>query len=154
MISIIAALTPNHVLGKDNKLLWHIQEDLKNFKNITTGNTVIMGRKTFQSIGKPLPNRNNIVISSNLSLTTGITICPNLSKALETAKSFHKETFIIGGASIYEQALPLADKLHLTHLKKEYDGDVYFPKFKNEEWGIEQEQEYPEFTFRIYRRKT
>ncbi len=153
MISIIAAITKNRVLGKDNKLLWNISEDLKNFRKITSGNTVIMGRKTFESIGKPLPNRNNIVISRDLPQREGIIVCRDLNEAINQAKLLGKELFIIGGASIYAQALPLADKLYLSHIKKEYEGDVYFPEIKYEKWQIEQTQEFPEFTFTIYRRK-
>ena len=154
MISIIAALTPNRVLGKDNKLIWHLSEDLKNFKRLTSGNTIIMGRKTFESIGKPLPNRNNIVISSSMPLTPGIEICSSLQQGITKAQTLKKDIFIIGGASIYQQALPLADKMYLSFLKKEYDGDVFFPQFNPEEWIVEEEETFPEFTFKIYRRKT
>ena len=153
MISIIAALTPKRVLGKDNKLIWHLREDLKNFKRLTSGNTIIMGRKTFDSIGKPLPNRHNIVISASLPPTAGLDVCRTLSEAMQKANQYDKETFIIGGASIYEQALPLADKMYLSHLKQEYDGDVFFPEFNPAAWHVEEQQEFPEFTFKTYRRK-
>lgn len=157
MINIIAALTKNHVIGKNNQLLAHISEDLQNFKRLTLGNTVIMGRKTFESIGQPLPNRKNIVISHSILSLPGVDVCHSLNDALEKARSADlaksSEIFIIGGASIYQQALPLADKLYLSHLKKDYEGDAYFPELNLLEWEIEEQKEFKEFTFIVYRRK-
>ncbi len=153
MVSLIAAITKNRVLGKDNRLLWNLPEDLKNFRKITSGNTVIMGRKTFESIGRPLPHRNNIVISRDFPEREGIVLCRNLNEAIEKARSFGKEVFIIGGASVYAQALPQAEKMYLSHVKKEFEGDAYFPEFKEEEWQMEEEKDFTEFKFKIYRRK-
>jgi len=170
MINIIAALTKSRAIGKANKLLCHLPEDLQNFKRLTSGNTVIMGRKTFESLGRPLPNRKNIVISHSILSVPGIDVCHSLSEALEKARSVDQtnstdktiylnktkppEIFIIGGASIYQQALPLADKLYLSHLKKDYEGDAYFPELNFQEWEIEEQKEFPEFTFIAYRRRT
>lgn len=153
MIAIIAAMAPNRAIGKDNKLPWRISEDLKNFKRLTSGNTVVMGRKTFESIGKPLPNRNNVVISSSFPATPGIDVCQTVDEALEKARSYRKDVFIIGGSSIYQQTIPLADKMYLSYVKKEYDGDTFFPEFDESEWKIESRENFAEFELVVYVRK-
>ncbi len=153
MISIIAAMTKNRAIGKDNKLPWKLPEDLKNFKKLTTGNTIIMGRKTYESIGKPLPNRNNIVVSSTMQPSNGVQVCKNIQEALEKAKSHGKEIFIIGGAQIYEQTIPIADKLYITHVKQEYEGDAFFPEINQADWQTEKLEENPEFELKLYTRK-
>lgn len=156
-ISLVAAIGKNRELGKGNALLWDIPEDMKHFRETTRGHTVIMGRKTFESIGKPLPNRNNIVITrdtdtfmkshpefssgslSDSGSEAGMTVhrvAPSIEKALELAKEKEeKEVFVIGGAQIYALALPYADKLYLTLVDKEFpDVDAFFPdysEFKN-----------------------
>lgn len=126
-LSVIVAMTEERVIGNQNQLPWHISEDLKRFKQLTMGKTVIMGRKTFESIGKPLPGRTNVVISRNRSFQA-----PGVKTAsdLESALSVHREedeVFVIGGSSLYETALPKADRIYLTMVHKGYDGDVHFP---------------------------
>jgi dihydrofolate reductase len=153
MINIIVAMDKNRVIGKDNKLPWHISDDLKNFKKLTTGNTVIMGRRTFESIGKPLPNRYNIVISTSLSPTNGVDICKSFDEAIMKAKSYGKDIFIIGGATVYEQGIQYADKMYISYVKKEYEGDAFFPEFDEKEWHAESKQEFPEFELVTYVRK-
>ncbi len=153
MINIIVAMAPNRVIGKNNKLPWHIPDDLKNFKRLTTGNTVIMGRKTYESIGRPLPNRKNIVISTSMPTTDVVTVCKSLQEGIMEAKLFGKDVFIIGGASLYEQIIPLADKMFISYVKRDYDGDVYFPEFDENEWEIEQKEDHPDFELVIYVRK-
>jgi dihydrofolate reductase len=128
MLSIIAAIGDKRELGKNNKLLWHIPEDMKRFKNLTTGHTVIMGRKTYASIGKPLPNRTNIVITKDTAFAApGCIITHSLDEALQ--QSADAETFIIGGASIYQQAINRADTLYLTKVKGTFDADTFFPDY-------------------------
>jgi len=131
MISIIAAIGKNRELGKNNKLLWHIPEDFKKFKQLTSGHIVIMGRKTFESIGKPLPNRINIIVTRNRSWTPlGCTVCYSLEEAINLAKKKINEIFIIGGAEIYKQGIQYADKLYLTLVNQEYpDADAFFPDY-------------------------
>ena len=134
MISIIAAIGKNRELGKDNKLLWHIPEDFKRFKTLTSGHIVIMGRKTFESIGKPLPNRANIVVTKNQAWTAlGCTVCYSLEEAIEKAKKnlpAGRQVFIIGGAEIYKQGIQYADKLYLTLVNQEYpEADAFFPDY-------------------------
>lgn len=134
-ISIIAAIGQNNELGKDNDLLWHISEDLKRFKRLTSGHMVIMGRKTFNSIhNKPLPNRRNIVITSDKEMNfPNIEIAHSFEKAIDfTAKE--KEVFILGGAKIYEQFLPHTQKMYLTRVHKTYHADTFFPEFDTSDW--------------------
>lgn len=130
MISIIAAIDEKRGIGKNNQLPWHIPEDLKRFKDITSGHTVIMGRKTFESIGKPLLNRKNIVITSqpqNSEKTVkDLMFVSSLDKALEKAKG---DVFIIGGGQVYEQAIQKADKLYLTQIEGDFSCDTFFPDY-------------------------
>lgn len=130
-ISMIAAVAKNLAIGKDNKLLWHIPEDLKRFKELTKGHAVVMGNKTFESLGRPLPQRTNIVIAKDENYKAdGCVVVHSLDDAIEAAKkSESDEIFIIGGGSIYAQFLPRADKLYITKVDKEFDGDVFFPAY-------------------------
>lgn len=127
-ISIIAAISENRVIGNNNKLLWHIPEDFARFKKITSGHPVIMGRKTYESIGKPLSDRTNIIITRDENYKTeGCLVVHSLEEAIRLAKG--KKIFIIGGGQIYKQAISLADKLYLTVIKKNFTGDAYFPDY-------------------------
>lgn len=156
MINIIAAMTKERVIGKDNKLPWHIPEDLANFKKLTSGHTVVLGRKTYESIPKrfrPLSNRNNIVVSRTMPTEAGIDVCPSLEEAIATAQAYGKEIFIVGGASIYQQALPITDRMYISQIKKNYPGDAYFPNFDVNEWEIEQQEDYPAWELVVYARK-
>lgn len=152
-VIIIAAVAKNGVIGKNNKLPWDIPEELQHFRSITAGSTVLMGRKTFESVGRPLPNRKNIIITRSALSIPGVTVCASVEEGLEKAKAYNKDVFIIGGANIYEQTIPLADKLYISHIKKEYEGDTYFPEFDRAEWEVEKKKEYSEFTFVVYGRK-
>ena len=133
-ISIIVAMSENFVIGLKNKLPWHISADLKNFKNITLGNPIIMGRKTYDSIGKPLKDRDNIVISRDNSLKIdGVEVVDSLEKAIfMTAEA--PETFIIGGQQIYQIALPIATHMYVTKVEGNFEGDAYFPDYNQQEW--------------------
>jgi dihydrofolate reductase len=153
MINIIAAMGKNRVIGKDNKLPWHISDDLKNFKKLTSGNVVVMGRKTFESIGKPLPNRVNIVISSSMPETEGIIVCHDIPSALEKARSYNKEIFIIGGATIYQQTIPWANRMYLSYVKGDYDGDAFFPEYDESKWKIDHKEQFTDFEMTVYVKK-
>jgi|TARA_B110000459_G_C16594937_1_gene488108 dihydrofolate reductase len=133
-ISIIVAMSQNSVIGLRNELPWHISEDLKNFKKITLNHSVIMGRKTYYSIGKPLKDRKNIVISRDTSLKIdGVEVVNSLEKAiLKTDES--SEIFIIGGQQIYSIALPLATHMYITKVNDIFDGDAFFPDYVEDEW--------------------
>ena len=133
-ITIVVAISENNAIGKDNQLLWHLPADLKHFKNKTTGKTIIMGRKTYDSIGKPLPNRRNIVITRQQGLQfAGIEVVNSLDEGLALCKD-ENEVFIIGGAEIYKQALPLVDKIELTRVHQEFEADAFFPDLDQETW--------------------
>jgi dihydrofolate reductase len=138
MITIIAAIGNNNELGKDNDLIWHLPADLKRFKRITTGHTIIMGRNTFESIGKPLPNRRSIIITRNKDYQQeGCEVVHSIDEAL-TLVSEEEQAFIIGGAQIYQEALnrDLVDQLDITQVHADFEADVYFPKINSEEWTL------------------
>lgn len=129
MISIIVAMSQNGTIGKNNKMPWHISEDLKRFKAITTGHAVVMGRKTFESLGKPLPNRRNIVLTHDPHFSADGVETIHAIEELHNLCPQNDEIFIIGGAEVYKQFLPKADKLYLTLIKKDVEGDAFFPEF-------------------------
>ncbi len=134
-ITIIAAKSDNNIIGNENQLIWHISNDLKRFKQLTSGHVVIMGRKTFESIGKPLPNRTNIVITRNKDWNSeGILTVNSLEEAIAQAKNTGSEIFIIGGGNIYEQSLHLADVLEITEVHQVFAGDAFFPEINSNEW--------------------
>jgi dihydrofolate reductase len=132
---MIAALTPSYVIGRDGGIPWRYSEDLKHFKRVTTGHAVIMGRATYNSIGKPLPNRRNIVVSRNAQLQIpGCEVVGSLTAAIALARETDPEPMIAGGGAIYGEALPLATRLYLTYLDEDHPGDVYFPRFDPTDW--------------------
>lgn len=133
VVSIIVAVDRNRAIGKDNKLLWHIPEDFQWFKSHTNGHPVIMGRKTHESIGKVLPNRLNVVITSQKAKICSPAISvSSLQEGIDLAtQNDDQEVFIIGGSSVYEQALPLADRLYITVVDAEYEADAYFPDYSS-----------------------
>ena len=139
-ITIIVAYTNNLLIGKDNSIPWHISDDLKRFKKLTTGNVIIMGRKTFESLGsKPLPNRTNIVISSKFNTSNSVTVYKNLIEALNNHKN--EKIFLIGGYSIYKEGLNFASHLEITEIGIGLEGDTYFPKIDWNEWKITKTEE-------------
>jgi len=133
-ITIIAAIAVNNALGKNNDLIWHLPADLKRFKKTTTGHHIIMGRNTFESIGKPLPNRTTVIITRNSYFKAkGCIVVNSLKDAIEVAKD-DKSPFIIGGAQIYDQAIDIVDQLDITEVHHEFEADVYFPKIDLNIW--------------------
>ena len=137
-LSIIVAIANNRVIGKDNKLPWHLPADLKYFKSVTIGHPIIMGRKTFESIGggKPLPGRTSIIITHQLGYKAeGCVVMHSLQEAINYSKK-DDESFIIGGAEIFKQALEIADKLYLTKIHHEFDGDTFFPALNLMQWKM------------------
>jgi len=132
-ISIVVAISENRAIGKDNKLLWYLPNDLKHFKAITSGHTVIMGRKTYESVGKPLPNRRNIIITRQDIAIEGCEVVNSIKAALELCRT-EREVFIVGGAEIYKQSLHLTDRIYLTVVHKQFEGDSFFPEIKKTDW--------------------
>jgi dihydrofolate reductase len=144
----IAAMSENRVIGNGNKIPWHLPEDFKWFKKMTTGNVIVMGRKTFESIGKPLPNRETIVLSRGQFSYPGLRTISDLAE-IDLARE-SRETFICGGAQVYEQALPLCSELYITHVKRVVDGDTFFPRFEDRFEKAEEILDGPEFTIVRY----
>lgn len=134
-VSILVAYDRNRAIGHQNKLPWHLPEDLKRFKSLTMGHHIVMGRKTYESIGKPLPGRTNVVITRELGyLAEGSIVVDTLERALEIAKD-DSEIFIIGGAQIFVQMLPFADRIYATEIDATFDADTYFPEFDRASWA-------------------
>lgn len=134
MITIIAAIAKKNAIGNNNQLIWHLPADLKRFKKVTSNHHVIMGRKTFESLGKPLPNRTNIIITRNSNFkAAGCIIVNSLQHAIEVSKE-DENPFILGGAEIYMQAIEIADKLDLTFVHHQFDADAFFPKIDTSVW--------------------
>jgi dihydrofolate reductase len=162
MITIIAAIAKNNALGKDNDLIWHLPADLKRFKKTTSGYHILMGRNTFESIGKPLPNRTSVIITrDNNYYKEGCLIANSIKEAIELAGE--KNAFIIGGAQIYKQALEsnLVDVLDITIVHKEFEADVFFPKIDSSIWEeisredfIADEKNKYDYSFVSYKKKT
>ena len=133
IITAVVAIAENRAIGKDNKLLWHLPNDLKHFKTITSGHTVIMGRKTFDSVGKPLPNRRNIIITRQNITIEGCEVVNSINGAIALCKD-EEEVFIVGGAEIYKMAMPVTDRIYLTIVHKEFEADSFFPDTPAGEW--------------------
>jgi dihydrofolate reductase len=151
-VSLIVAIGKQGQIGKDNKLLWHISEDLKNFKKLTTNHPIIMGRKTFESIGKPLPQRTNIVISSQ-TIANVITVS-NLEAAIESAKIHdQEEAFIIGGAQVYKTSLDqkFVDRIYLSRVNYDGDADTFF-HFDSSQFRCTHQEDFADFQFEIWER--
>lgn len=133
IVSAIVAIGENNAIGKSNQLLWHMPNDLKHFKDITSGRTIIMGRKTFDSVGKPLPKRRNIVVTQQDITIPGCEVVKSIEDALELCEG-EDEVFIGGGAQIYRLAMPLTDRIYLTVIHKVFDADTFFPSIDKDEW--------------------
>ncbi|WP_395784218.1 dihydrofolate reductase [Aquirufa sp.] len=162
MLKILVAFDENRVIGKNNALIWHLPADLKRFKALTTGHVIIMGRKTFESIGKPLPNRTTIVISRQTNLQIeGVILAHSVEEAILKAKSITRDDiFIVGGAEIYTLSLPLVDQVLVTQLHDIFEGDAFFPEISSEMWdlteqerGITDDKNTYQFSYVTYTRK-
>ena len=160
MITLIAAVAENNALGKDNQLLWHLPDDFKRFKSVTSGHHIIMGRKTFESFPKPLPNRTHIIISRQKDYwPEGCIVVDSLQKAIDACPG-NEETFVIGGGEIYKQSIGIADKLDITKVHSSFNGDTFFPEINLDEWQRVSSEFHPkdgkhkfDFTFETYLRK-
>lgn len=159
MISIIAAVAENGVIGDKNALLWHISEDLKYFKTVTSGHPVVMGRKTWESLGRPLPNRTNVVVTRQALAFEGARTVHSLAEAVALFPE-NEEVFVIGGAQIYAEALTAADRLYLTRVGHSYEGDARFPEWDESAWRLVRGESFPNgenypypFSFELYERR-
>jgi dihydrofolate reductase len=162
IVSFVVAADENNLIGKDNQLPWHLPADLKFFKNLTTGHCIIMGRKTFESLGRLLPNRTHVVITRQSDYKhEGVIAVNTIEDAIQscTAKG-EEEVFIIGGAEIFKQAMGKADRLYLTRIHHKFEGDTWLPEFKEEEWQLVKKENFgPDeknafsYSFNLYERK-
>lgn len=153
-LSMIAAVAKNKVIGNKGQLPWHVSEDLKFFKAQTTGHAIVMGKKTYDSTGKPLPNRRNIVVSRTATTIEGAEVCGTIDEAIARARETDPEPFIIGGAEIYRLAMPLATRLMITEIDRTPEGDAFFPDIDAAEWKETERRagETPGVTFVTYER--
>jgi dihydrofolate reductase len=159
-LSIIVAFDQNRLIGHSNQLPWHLPADLKHFKNITMGHFMIMGRKTFDSIGKPLPGRTSVIITRQKDyIQEGCVVVNSMNDALKACEG-QSEAFIIGGAQIFECAMPLASKLYITQIHHHFEGDTWFPEISSNEWELTSEEHHQAdeknawpYSFQEYRRK-
>ena len=138
MLSIIVAKASNNVIGKNNSLILHLPEDLKRFKALTTGHTIIMGRRTFESLGRVLPNRKHVILCNDMEMDINdenVEVLEDISM-LDKYINSEEENFIIGGATIYRLLMPYANKMYITEIEQEFEGDVSFPEINKEEWNI------------------
>ena len=136
MLSIIVAIANENVIGKDNQLIWHLPEDLKRFKEITSGHKIIMGRKTFESIGRVLPNRKHVILCNDMEMdidNENVEILDDISK-LDKYINSDEECFVIGGATIYKLLMPYSNKMYITKINQDFEGDVWFPEIKEDMW--------------------
>lgn len=158
MISLIVAMGKNHVIGLNNQMPWHLPADLAYFKKVTTGHPILMGRKTFESIGRPLPNRTNVILTRDTSFQAeGCTVIHSIDDAIELAKK--EDLFIIGGAEIYNQFLPFVEKMYITKISESFEGDTFFPEFgdgwqlvASEKHRADEKNQY-DYEFQIFEKK-
>ncbi len=153
-LSMIAAVAKNKVIGNKGQLPWHVSEDLKFFKAQTTGHSIVMGKKTYDSTGKPLPNRRNIIVSRTAATIDGAEVCGSVDEAIARARETDREPFIIGGAEIYRAAMPFATRLIITEIDQTPEGDAFFPDIDLAEWKETERRagETPGVTFVTYER--
>ena len=158
-VSLIVAMAKNRVIGINNELPWHLPADLKHFKALTTGNPILMGRKTFDSIGRPLPGRRNIVLTRNSDWQAeGVETVSDLADCLDSCRDTVGELFIIGGEQIYGLAFPFADRIYLTEVDLTPEGDAYFPEFAGADWQQVSEDPHaaeggkPAYSFKVFDR--
>lgn len=152
-VILIAAVAANNVIGNKGDLAWNFRdypEDMKRFRKETTGHTVLMGRKTYESIGNPLPNRRNMVVSRTMEELGNILVFKDVNSAFEAARSNAETLFVIGGQTIYEQTLNYATELHITHIDENYEGDVYFPRIDCNRWKMDSQERVGKLTFCNY----
>ena len=161
MTIMIAAAAENNALGKDNEMVWHLPDDFKRFKQLTTGHHIIMGRKTFESFPKPLPNRTHIIITRQKEYhPENCIVVGSMEEAIEKAPT-NEDVFIIGGGEIYNLGLPFSDKIELTKVHADFEADAFFPEIDSEKWVLENEEFHPkdekhnfDFTFQTFIRKS
>jgi dihydrofolate reductase len=143
MIAIVVAIAENNVIGKDNQLIWHLPADLRYFKNLTMGHPILMGRKTYESIGKPLPGRTTVIITRQQDFKApGCIVVNSINEAISQAQTIDQDVYIIGGAEIYKQALGKTDTIYLTRVHHAFEGDTFFPEIDEANWEVTSEEKH------------
>ncbi|WP_449536640.1 dihydrofolate reductase [Ferdinandcohnia sp. Marseille-Q9671] len=158
MISLLLAMDKNQLIGKDNDLPWRLPADLAYFKRVTMGHPIIMGRKTYDSIGRPLPGRENIIVTRDKTYhAEGCKVIHSIEEIVTLSENTEQELFVIGGAEIFKEILPYSDRLYITEIEEEFEGDTYFPAFDKADWkviskekGIKDEKNQYDYTFLVY----
>ncbi|MCQ6275156.1 dihydrofolate reductase [Bacillus sp. V3B] len=161
MISYIVAMDKNRVIGKNNQLPWYLPADLQFFKRVTMGHPIIMGRKTYESIGKPLPGRENIIVTRNQEYKVeGCTVIHSVEELTKFTEEKQEEVFVIGGAELFQVTFPNVDRLYITMIEHEFEGDTFFPEFNETDWNLISTEKGPkdeknpyDYSFNIYERK-
>jgi dihydrofolate reductase len=152
---VIGAMATNHVIGSGDGMPWDVPEEYEHFLRLVEGQTIIIGRRSYDIFRKGLTSAHNVVVSRSAGGGGGGTVVvPSIDDALRVAGSFGETVFSAGGASIYAQTVPLADTMYLSYIKGQYSGDAYFPEFGEQEWAVETREDYPRFEFVVYRRKS
>lgn len=143
MIALIVAMDANNLIGADNGLPWHLSADLRRFRRLTMGNALVMGRRTYESIGRPLDGRENIVVSRNPALTIpGVVVCSTVGAAIAYGSRRAEQVFVIGGAQVYREALPQVERIHLTRLHGDFEGDTHFPVLSDTLWRESEREDH------------
>ena len=154
---VIGAMATNHVIGSGDGMPWDVPEEYEHFLRLIEGQTIIIGRRSYDIFRKGLTSAHNVVVSRSggggAGGAEGTVVVPSIEDALRVARSFGKTIFSSGGASIYAQTIPLADTMYLSYIKGQYGGDAYFPEFDEQEWAVEKREDYPRFEFVVYRRR-
>ena len=149
---IISAMSKDRVIGNGDGMPWNVPDEYEQYLGFVGGNTVIMGRKTFEIFGKDLPATTDVVVITRQSQITGVKVASSFPEAVTIAASLGKPVFVAGGASVYEQALPLAEEMYLSTIKGEFEGDAWFPEFDPDQWELIEQRDERDYVFRIYRR--
>jgi dihydrofolate reductase len=153
MIILVAAMTRDRVIGDGNKIPWNIPAEIEHFRGIVRGKTIVMGRITFDSMPHPYQNCHEIVVTTSQMRTEYADVCPTIEIAIKQAQSYGPDVYIIGGQTIFEQTIGMADMMCLSFIKSSYDGDRFFPKFDPAQWTVKSREDFPEFEYAVYARK-
>ncbi len=153
MIIIVAAMTRKHVIAKDGKLPWHIEEEAAHYRDIIRGKTIIMGRVTFGQMKHPFAGGHDIVVTRSDLKAEGADVCSSIEEALEKATEYGDDAYVVGGKTLYEQTISIADRMLISYIKKDYDGDTFFPEFGAGDWIVDGTEEFNEFEYVEYSRK-
>lgn len=153
-LTLIAAMAPNRVIGSGAGMPWNVPEEYAQFRNLIAGQTVIMGRRSWEIFGADLTSSHNIIVSRTAKHIEGATVIDGVEPAIEAARGFGKTVFSAGGAQIYRQTLPYAGRLYLSTIKGQFEGDAYFPDFDESAWSLTREEDHPGFVFRVWERRS